>query len=457
MKIRTRSIACILVLCGLLVSLMPQVALAQGTAVVSFNPSSTTVAVGSTVAVTVRVDGVSNLRGVEVHITFDPALLEIVDTDSTRAGVQIALGPFLSPDYPVVNEADLTTGHLDFAYSQLPPSVPVSGSGVLATITFRGRAAGTSALAFTSVILADAAAAPIPSTTQNGQLTVTSGAVTTPSAVTPTPAPPTPTPPSGTILTLSPQSAAVAVGGTVTVKLRVIGAANLYGVEVHLTHGSGIDVTALTPGPCVASVIAQNSVADNRVDYAASLQAPASPVNGDCDLATLTIRGLAAGTHSLQFTGAILSNSSGQPLAVTTVNGTVVVGGPTATPPPGCSNILGYHVVQPGETLYAIGRAYGVRPDGIAACNSIVNPNRLYAGTRLAIPNIPWWPIPPGPVARRQFGGAAPTCRYYHTVQWGETLFRISMRYGVSVWAIAQANTIYNLNYIRTGQVLCIP
>lgn len=456
MKIRTRSIACILALCGLLVGLAPQAALAQGTAVVSFNPSSTTVAVGSTVNVTVRVDGVSNLRGVEVHITFDPALLEIVDTDSTRAGVQIALGPFLSPDYPVQNDADLTAGHLDFAYSQLPPSVPVSGSGVLATITFRGRAAGTSALSFTSVILADAAAAPIPSTTQNGQLTVTSGE-TTPTPATPTSTPPPPTPTTGTVLTLSPQSAAVALGGTTTVKLRVTGASNLYGVEVHLTHGSGIDVTALSPGPCVASVVAQNSVADNRVDYAASLQVPASPVNGDCDLATLTIRGLAAGTHSLQFTGAILSNSSGQPLTVTTINGTVVVGGPTATPSPGCSNILGYHVVQPGETLYAIGRAYGVRPDGIAACNYIVNPSRLYAGTRLAIPNIPWWPIPPGPVARRQFGSGTSTCRYYHTVQWGETLFRISIRYGVSMWAIAQANTIYNLNYIRAGQVLCIP
>jgi len=396
---------------------------------------------------------------VEFHITFDPNLLSVVDTDSTRDGVQVALGPFLSPDYPVQNEVNLTTGQLDFAYSQLPPSTPVSGSGVLATITFVGRAAGTSPLNFSSVILADAAAVPITNTAQNGQVTVTSGATATPPPATPTPTPAaTPTPPAGTVLTLSPQSAAVALGGTVTVKLRVTGAANLYGVEVHLTHGSGIDVTALTPGPCVASVVAQNSVADNRVDYAASLQAPAPAVNGDCDLATLTVRGLAAGTHSLQFTGAILSNSSGQPLAVTTVNGTVVVAGPTTTPSPaGCSNVLGYHVVQRGETLYAIGRAYGVRPDGIAYCNHIVNPNSLYVGTRLAIPNIPWWPIPPGPVARRQFGGTVPTCRYYHTVQWGETLFRISMRYGVSVWAIAQANTIYNLNYIRTGQVLCIP
>jgi hypothetical protein len=40
---------------------------------------------------------------------------------------------------------------------------------------------------------------------------------------------------------------------------------------------------------------------------------------------------------------------------------------------------------------------------------------------------------------------------------WGENLFRISLRYRVSMWAIAEANGIHNLNYIRAGQVLCIP
>jgi putative chitinase len=45
----------------------------------------------------------------------------------------------------------------------------------------------------------------------------------------------------------------------------------------------------------------------------------------------------------------------------------------------------------------------------------------------------------------------------YHVVQWGENLTRIAMRYGTTVWAIAQANGIWNINYIRTGQVLLIP
>jgi spore germination protein len=121
--------------------------------------------------------------------------------------------------------------------------------------------------------------------------------------------------------------------------------------------------------------------------------------------------------------------------------------------------ILGYHTVRAGETLYCIGRAYGVDPLAIAAKNGIVNPSCIYVGQVLAIPNAPRL-LPSGPVCARQFGGATPipsACRWNHTVALGENLYRISLRYGVSMWAIAEVNRIYNLHYIRAGQVLCIP
>lgn len=123
------------------------------------------------------------------------------------------------------------------------------------------------------------------------------------------------------------------------------------------------------------------------------------------------------------------------------------------------SNILGYHTVRQGETLYCIGRAYGVDPYAIAAQNGILNPSVLYVGRVLAIPNAPRT-LPAGPVCARQFGGGTPVppyCRWYHTVVWGENLYRVSLHYGVSMWAIAEANGILDLNYIRAGQVLCIP
>ncbi len=122
-----------------------------------------------------------------------------------------------------------------------------------------------------------------------------------------------------------------------------------------------------------------------------------------------------------------------------------------------CNNVQGTHIVRTGETLYSIGRAYATNPFAIATCNGIANPNRLAIGTALAIPVAPWSPVPPGPTAIRQFGDPSPTCRYHHTVLYGETLIAIGLRYNVSIWDIAAANNIYNLNLIYAGRVLCIP
>jgi putative chitinase len=126
------------------------------------------------------------------------------------------------------------------------------------------------------------------------------------------------------------------------------------------------------------------------------------------------------------------------------------------SPPPG---VLGYHTVRAGENLYCIGRAYGVDPFAIASHNGILNPNLISVGMVLAIPNAPKT-LPPGRVCARQFNGTPPSpggCRWNHTVVYGENLYRISLHYGVSMYAIAQANGISNLNLIYAGQTLCIP
>jgi LysM repeat protein len=51
----------------------------------------------------------------------------------------------------------------------------------------------------------------------------------------------------------------------------------------------------------------------------------------------------------------------------------------------------------------------------------------------------------------------ASNCQTYHTVRRGENLFRISMRYGTTINAIAAANNISNPDVIYAGQTLCIP
>jgi len=75
----------------------------------------------------------------------------------------------------------------------------------------------------------------------------------------------------------------------------------------------------------------------------------------------------------------------------------------------------------------------------------------LTAAPALAAPPLPYYAPPPVVPA------APPINPVYHVVQWGETLTRIAIRYGTTVWAIAQANGLRNINYIRLGQALLIP
>jgi LysM repeat protein len=106
-----------------------------------------------------------------------------------------------------------------------------------------------------------------------------------------------------------------------------------------------------------------------------------------------------------------------------------------------------YHRVRSGETLFSIGRHYGVNPYSIADANNLRNPNRIYSGQVLYIP---------AGGDGCNYGCDGPGSNYYR-VRRGDTLTSIAYRYGVNPWAIANANRIYNLNRIYVGQVLYIP
>ena len=120
---------------------------------------------------------------------------------------------------------------------------------------------------------------------------------------------------------------------------------------------------------------------------------------------------------------------------------------------------LGIHIVRWGETLLCIARAYGVSWQAIASRNHLANPNRIYAGQRLAIPYALGY-NPSGRTCPRQFGGGSTpgcACSTFHTVTLGQNLYRISQTYGRNMWHIARCNGILNLNRIYAGQRLCIP
>jgi LysM repeat protein len=70
--------------------------------------------------------------------------------------------------------------------------------------------------------------------------------------------------------------------------------------------------------------------------------------------------------------------------------------------------LLGRHTLENGETLFCIGRAYGVLPNAIAQANNIDLNAGVQFGQVLAIPAVQWVNIPPGPVCPPQFESPFP-------------------------------------------------
>jgi murein DD-endopeptidase MepM/ murein hydrolase activator NlpD len=112
------------------------------------------------------------------------------------------------------------------------------------------------------------------------------------------------------------------------------------------------------------------------------------------------------------------------------------------------------HVVQRGDTLWGLARAYGVSVDELAQLNSISNTSGLEVGQRLLVPSETA-PItntnPDGNVVINQ------PSETLHTVANGETLYRIAVSYGLTVNDLIQANNILNASVIYAGQQLIIP
>jgi len=169
-----------------------------------------------------------------------------------------------------------------------------------------------------------------------------------------------------------------------------------------------------------------------------------------------------------------------------------------------------YHTVHWGQTLYSIANHYGTSVWAIACANGIYNPNYVYAGQVLLIPQGGHDGCKPGhkPVQKDGwddghndgkgdgqkeswddghkdgyddgqkeswddghkdgYDNGPKEVKYhpqpepkkngcYYTVRWGENLFRIALKYDVSWKVIAHENDLHNGNYIYAGQVLRVP
>ena len=116
----------------------------------------------------------------------------------------------------------------------------------------------------------------------------------------------------------------------------------------------------------------------------------------------------------------------------------------------------GAHIVRPGETLAKIAAAYDVSLEDLRAANNLWG-WIIYPGQALTIPSggLPQAESPSTawPTTAVQ-APAAPQNPATHTVEPGETLFRIAKRYDVPLDALIRANAITDVTRIHSGLVL---
>lgn len=116
-------------------------------------------------------------------------------------------------------------------------------------------------------------------------------------------------------------------------------------------------------------------------------------------------------------------------------------------PPPGgtCT-----YTVRYGDTLFSIARRFGTSVHRLARANGIRNPNYIFAGQRLVIPNCQ---------QQHAFPGYHPrySSAHVYIVRRGDTVSGIAYRFGSRSSAIIAANNLRYPWLIFPGQRLVIP
>ena len=109
------------------------------------------------------------------------------------------------------------------------------------------------------------------------------------------------------------------------------------------------------------------------------------------------------------------------------------------------------HTVQRGDTLYGIGLRYGVNSNDIKKWNNLSS-DMIYVGQKLAINGQQTNNNKPAPKSTTNVNVSASS----HTVQRGDSLYQIALKYNVSVSDLKMVNGLSS-DLIYVGQTLKIP
>jgi murein DD-endopeptidase MepM/ murein hydrolase activator NlpD len=99
------------------------------------------------------------------------------------------------------------------------------------------------------------------------------------------------------------------------------------------------------------------------------------------------------------------------------------------------------YIVQPGDTISALARRFGISQDVLVQSNNIVDPARLFPGDTLVIPGFPGIE---GELTLR-------------AIELGETVTSLSLLYGVNPLDLARLNRMVRLDAAYAGQSFVVP
>ncbi len=137
------------------------------------DPNPVLIAVnGVTSDIRITVDaGAQGVDGVQVRLHYDPTKVQVVDSDTATAGLQVTPGTALLQG--LQNVVDPAAGTIDFAAGRSQDQAPPSGTFVLATVKVIGLTESTSPLQFVAVnVEAAFAGGTLPVVTTDGQAQV---------------------------------------------------------------------------------------------------------------------------------------------------------------------------------------------------------------------------------------------------------------------------------------------
>lgn len=127
----------------------------QSSGLVKPQPEVFEVGMGQVERLAIVLENASEVYGIDIRAKFDPSMVEIADADPQKDGVQMIAGNFPKPDFLVRNQADNSAGSLMYVITQVNPSPPANGNGVVFYIEIRGKKMGETPFTIEFVDAAD--------------------------------------------------------------------------------------------------------------------------------------------------------------------------------------------------------------------------------------------------------------------------------------------------------------